>query len=138
MQVLQHEVEESQRRARLIEENSAEVDAAIAAVREALAGGMDWQELSRVVREERKAGNPVAGLIRSLHLERSRIALLLCPDMESADEEARTAPATVVSGRRRTNARTCARLHECLLLLAGVVRLTAPANAWKACYTSTR
>ncbi len=42
------------------------VDAALDAVREALAGGMDWRDLARMVKEERRAGNPVASLIDSL------------------------------------------------------------------------
>jgi hypothetical protein len=63
--------------AALIEYNLGAVDAALNAVREAVASGMDWRELGRMVKEERRAGNPVAGLIDSLQLEGGRITLLL-------------------------------------------------------------
>jgi len=105
--------------AALIEYNLDAVDAAINAVREAVASGMDWRDLARMIKvrscgasplyssglqikklvftdsrgglplshpictgcccvqEERRAGNPVAGLIDSLQLERSRVTLLL-------------------------------------------------------------
>lgn len=63
--------------AALIEYNLAAVDAALNAVREAVAAGMDWRDLGRMIKEERRAGNPVAGLIDSLQLEQGRITLLL-------------------------------------------------------------
>jgi hypothetical protein len=63
--------------AALIEYNLEAVDAAINAVREAVASGMDWRDLGRMIKEERRAGNPVAGLIDSLQLELSRVTLLL-------------------------------------------------------------
>ncbi|GJP46211.1 hypothetical protein CLOM_g5521 [Closterium sp. NIES-68] len=96
-QQLQQEVDVAEHKARLIEQNLADVDAAILAVREALAGGMDWQDLAAMVKEERRAGNPVAALIAALHLDRGRIAVLLTPpDLDSMDDEERTAPAALV------------------------------------------
>ncbi len=56
----------------LIHLNLEAVDAAIAAVNGALASGLDWQELEQMVKEERKAGNPVAGIIASMALERNK------------------------------------------------------------------
>ena len=38
---------------------------------------MDWDDLGRIIKEERRAGNPVAALIHSLQLDRSRVTLLL-------------------------------------------------------------
>lgn len=38
---------------------------------------MDWRELEALIREERRAGNPVAGGIQSLQLDQNRITLLL-------------------------------------------------------------
>lgn len=58
--------------AQLIESNMNEVDAAIEAVASLVASGMDWAEVSAVVKEERKKGNPVAELILSLDLEKVR------------------------------------------------------------------
>ncbi|EFN57403.1 hypothetical protein CHLNCDRAFT_57209 [Chlorella variabilis] len=114
---LGQEAEAAELKAALIEYNLEAVDAALNAVREALASGMDWRDLARMVKEERRAGNPVAGLIDSLQLERSRVTLLLrrarvCAwggggvaggvrggnwlDEEDGDEEAATRPATKV------------------------------------------
>ena len=42
--------------AELIEYNLEDVDAAILAVRVALAKGMNWDDLARMVKEEKKAG----------------------------------------------------------------------------------
>ena len=47
----------------LIEYNLEDVDAAILVVRVALAKGMNWDDLARMVKEEKKARNLVAGLI---------------------------------------------------------------------------
>ncbi|KAI7842328.1 hypothetical protein COHA_003968 [Chlorella ohadii] len=92
------EAESAQLKAALIEYNLEAVDAALNAVREAVASGMDWRDLARMIKEERRAGNPVAGLIDSLQLERSRVTLLLSNwlDEEEGDEEAATRPATKV------------------------------------------
>jgi hypothetical protein len=43
----------------------------------AIATGMDWRELEALIREERRAGNPVAGAIHSLQLDQNKITLLL-------------------------------------------------------------
>ena len=73
------------------------MDAAINAVREALASGLDWQELGQMIKAERRAGNPVAGLIASLALDKNKITVVLENFLdEEADEEAMTRPATKV------------------------------------------
>jgi predicted ribosome quality control (RQC) complex YloA/Tae2 family protein len=77
----------AERRAALIELNLAGVDAALNAVREALAGGMDWGDLGRMVKEERRAGNPVAGLIDALHLDRNKLTLALRDPLEEEEEQ---------------------------------------------------
>ncbi|KAF5779657.1 hypothetical protein HanRHA438_Chr12g0573291 [Helianthus annuus] len=46
-------------------------------VRVALANGMNWDDLTRMVKEEKKYGNPVVGLIDKLHLETNSMSLLL-------------------------------------------------------------
>jgi hypothetical protein len=55
--------------AELIEYNLEDVDAAILAVRVSLANEMSWEALTRMIKEERKAGNPVAGLIDKLNFD---------------------------------------------------------------------
>ena len=54
--------------AAMLEYNLEAADAAIQAVREALASGLDWRELGQMIKAERRAGNPVAGLIESLQV----------------------------------------------------------------------
>lgn len=84
--------------ATLIEYNLDAVHGAIGAVRTALAGGLNWKELKRLIKTEREAGNPVASIIHSLELEQNRITLLLSNflDEEEGDDEALTRPATKV------------------------------------------
>ncbi|KAK1294026.1 hypothetical protein QJS10_CPA16g01710 [Acorus calamus] len=89
---LKKEVDYCIRMAELIEYNLQDVDAAILAVRVALANGMDWEGLARMVKEEKKAGNPVAGLIDKLHLERNFITLLLSNNLDEMDEDEITRP----------------------------------------------
>lgn len=96
VQSLKKEVDYSIRMAELIEYNLEDVDAAILAVRAALASGMDWKGLERMVKEEKKAGNPVAGLIHSLQLEKNRITLLLSNNLDDMDEDEKTRPADKV------------------------------------------
>jgi hypothetical protein len=45
---------------------------------------MDWRELEAMIREERRAGNPVAGLIHSLQLDQNKVTLVL---QNNLDEE---------------------------------------------------
>eukprot|EP00879_Flechtneria_rotunda_P009714 GHRR01010163.1.p1 GENE.GHRR01010163.1~~GHRR01010163.1.p1 ORF type:complete len:564 (+),score=252.88 GHRR01010163.1:1740-3431(+) len=95
---LEREAAASEERATLIEYNLESVDAAMDAVNAALATGMDWRELESLIKEERRSGNPVAGLIHSLQLDQNKITLLLSNllDGEEEDEEALTRPATKV------------------------------------------
>ncbi|PKA52704.1 hypothetical protein AXF42_Ash001685 [Apostasia shenzhenica] len=89
---LKKEVDHCVRMAELIEYNLEDVDAAILAVRVALANGMAWDDLVRMVKEEKKAGNPVAGLIDKLHLERNCITLLLSNNIDEMDDDEKTCP----------------------------------------------
>ncbi|GAX80591.1 hypothetical protein CEUSTIGMA_g8028.t1 [Chlamydomonas eustigma] len=97
---LQREAEEAELRGTLIEYNLEAVDAVLLAVNEALASGMDWQELDRMIRDERKAGNPVACLIHSLQLDQNKVTLILSNYLDTQedefDEEANTRPASKV------------------------------------------
>ncbi len=96
VQALKQEVDQSVRMAELIEYNLQDVDAAILAVRSALASSMDWKDLGRMVKEEKKAGNPVAGLIHSLQLEKNQITLLLSSDFDDMDDTEKTQPVSKV------------------------------------------
>ncbi|KAL9691384.1 hypothetical protein QQ045_011805 [Rhodiola kirilowii] len=82
--------------AELIEYNLEDVDAAIIAVRVALSNGMSWNDLARMVKDEKKAGNPVAGLIDRLHLERNCMTLLLSNNLDDMDDDEKTLPADKV------------------------------------------
>ncbi|KAK9136631.1 hypothetical protein Sjap_007225 [Stephania japonica] len=92
VETLKKEVDRSIGMAELIEYNLEDVDAAILAVRVALANGMDWVDLARMVKEEKKSGNPVAGLIHKLHLERNCVSLLLSNNLDEMDDDEKTLP----------------------------------------------
>lgn len=92
VQTLKKEVDRSVKMAELIEYNLEDVDAAILAVRMALANRMSWEDLARMVKEEKKSGNPVAGLIDKLHLERNCMTLLLSNNLDEMDDDEKTLP----------------------------------------------
>nr|GEW13837.1 nuclear export mediator factor NEMF [Tanacetum cinerariifolium] len=92
VQILKKEVDRSITMAELIEYNLEDVDAAIMAVRVALASGMSWDDLTRMVKEEKKSGNPVAGLIDKLHLEKNSMSLLLSNNLDEMDDDEITQP----------------------------------------------
>lgn len=96
MQTLRKEVDRCVKMAELIEYNLEDVEAAILAVRVALAKGMSWEDLARMVKEEKKSGNPVAGLIDKLHLERNCMTLLLSNNLDEMDDDEKTLPADKV------------------------------------------
>lgn len=73
-------------RATAIESNIAEVEAAITVINSAIAAAVPWDNLARMVKEEKKNGNPVAEIIHSLQLERNEITLML-EDSIGVDEE---------------------------------------------------
>ncbi|KAF6175473.1 hypothetical protein GIB67_021963 [Kingdonia uniflora] len=89
---LRKEVDRCITMAELIEYNLEDVDAAILAVRVALANGMSWEDLARMVKEEKRSGNPVAGLIDKLHLDRDCITLLLSNNLDEMDDDEKTRP----------------------------------------------
>ncbi|XP_030508734.2 uncharacterized protein LOC115723399 [Cannabis sativa] len=93
---LRQEVDRSVKMAELIEYNLEDVDAAILAVRVALANGMSWEDLARMVKEEKKSGNPVACLIDKLYLERNCMTLLLSNNLDEMDDDEKTLPADKV------------------------------------------
>ncbi len=59
---------------------------------------MDWRELDAMIREEKKAGNPVAKLVAGLQLDANRATLLLANDLDGGGEggEVRAAPSPLL------------------------------------------
>ena len=64
-------------RATLIEYNLEKVDAVISAVNSLLASGQSWVEIERFVEDEKKHGNPVAGLVKHLDLKNNAVTVAL-------------------------------------------------------------
>ena len=95
--VLKNEVDNSVKMAELIEYNLEDVDAAILAVRVAVENGKSWEDLVRMVKEEKKSGNPVAGLIDKLYLEKNCMTLLLSNNLDEMDDNGKTQPVDKVS-----------------------------------------
>lgn len=65
------------RKAQLVELNLEQVEQALLVIRSALAAGMDWVDLQKLIKEEQAQRNPVAMLIDGLKLETNQITLLL-------------------------------------------------------------
>ncbi|KAJ6768465.1 hypothetical protein OIU74_022185 [Salix koriyanagi] len=92
VEMLRKEVDRCVKMAELIEYNLDDVNSAILAVRVALAKGMGWEDLARMVKDEKKAGNPVAGLIDKLHFEKNCMTLLLSNNLDEMDDDEKTLP----------------------------------------------
>ena len=84
---LELEREKEEQRAVLIEYNLEAVDRALDAVNSALASGMSWTELEMMIKEERRLGNPVASMIKSLDLEKNQITITLANHLDDVGEE---------------------------------------------------
>ena len=76
-QALEAQAASSDQKAGLIELNLALVDLVIQTTNEAIASGMSWGDLGRMVAQGRESGNEVAAAIHSLQLEDNRITLSL-------------------------------------------------------------
>ncbi|CAL8464758.1 g4293 [Coccomyxa elongata] len=85
---LEREALEAEAKAHVIEMNAEAVDETINAVRVALAQGLSWAELERLIRDEAAAGNRVAGRVHALHLDRNAITLVLPDWIAAADRDA--------------------------------------------------
>ena len=72
--------------AQAIENNASEVEAAITVIRSAIAASVSWDELAKMVEDEKKKGNPVAEIIHSLQLEKNEVTLML-EDSFGMDED---------------------------------------------------
>ncbi|EIE22903.1 hypothetical protein COCSUDRAFT_16391 [Coccomyxa subellipsoidea C-169] len=107
-EALDREAKEAEAKAQLIEANAEAVDQAINAVRVALAQGLSWAELERLIRDEAAAGNQVAGLVHALHLDRNAVTLL-DSNAESNDETGTDVPTALVEVDLDLNAQQNAR-----------------------------
>lgn len=47
--------------------------------------GISWNDITRMVKDEKKSGNPLANLIQKLNLEKGQVTLLL--DAINDDED---------------------------------------------------
>ena len=79
---LRRAAEEAGRQALLVECNLELADQAIHAVNMAVASGMDWTDIARMIEDEKRAGNPIAALVHQVELEKNR-AVFLLPDPDS-------------------------------------------------------
>ena len=59
---------EDRQRAQLIEANLVEIDALLDLIRTSRKNSMDWQELTRLIVEAAKQGDPLASMVHSLDL----------------------------------------------------------------------
>eukprot|EP01059_Diplonema_ambulator_P031599 TRINITY_DN585_c0_g1_i11.p1 TRINITY_DN585_c0_g1~~TRINITY_DN585_c0_g1_i11.p1 ORF type:complete len:858 (+),score=327.18 TRINITY_DN585_c0_g1_i11:105-2678(+) len=70
-------------KALLIETHIDDVEAALSIIRSAVGRAVDWTELARIVKEQKRLGNPIASIIHELKLEKNKVSLLLQhPDVD--------------------------------------------------------
>ena len=85
---LQKEQASNELYAQLIVENAEEVEAVLVMLRSAIGQAIDWGELSRVVKEQKQLGNPIAAIIHELKLDKNKVSLLLTSQADDADDSA--------------------------------------------------
>eukprot|EP00754_Rhynchopus_humris_P038642 Rhum_TRINITY_DN21258_c0_g1::Rhum_TRINITY_DN21258_c0_g1_i1::g.173593::m.173593 len=85
---LQKEQASNELYAQLIVENAEEVEAVLVMLRSAIGQAIDWGELSRVVKEQKNLGNPIAAIIHELKLDKNKVSLLLASQSDDADDSA--------------------------------------------------
>ncbi|KAJ1821675.1 hypothetical protein LPJ56_001171 [Coemansia sp. RSA 2599] len=78
--------QKTEEQARRIEMNLEFVDQAITVIRQAVAAGMDWEELAELVRDQQDQGNPVAERIAKLNLAANQITLSLDDPIENSSD----------------------------------------------------
>jgi hypothetical protein len=84
---LQTEQDEAEKKAELIQYNADLVDEAIEIIASARKQGISWEEIKNVIKEQKEDENPVAEIIHSLQLEKSKITLLLNNPLDDDEEE---------------------------------------------------
>lgn len=86
IQGLQKEQDLSEFKAQLLLKYIYEVQAIIDILQVMQTSGISWNDMNRMVKEEKKAGNPLANLIFKINFEKNSVALLL--DAANEDEDA--------------------------------------------------
>ncbi|TPX37091.1 hypothetical protein SmJEL517_g00927 [Synchytrium microbalum] len=80
--------EENQKIARAIEINMVDIDSLLQTLRSLIASGMDWKDLDKLVKDEKKKGNKIAGMITGLKMEVGMVSISLRdPDDEEGEDE---------------------------------------------------
>lgn len=54
-----------------------------------LVSGISWNDITRMVKDEKKAGNPLANMIHKLNLEKGQVTLLLDAINDDEDEQSK-------------------------------------------------
>ncbi|ORC85924.1 uncharacterized protein TM35_000311100 [Trypanosoma theileri] len=82
---LERQEEENQRKGECIIHNADKVDEAIGLINGALAAGIQWDALRRLLKQRHAEGHPVAYMVHELFLERNSISVLLLHEKEDTD-----------------------------------------------------
>eukprot|EP01116_Phalansterium_solitarium_P001810 TRINITY_DN1161_c5_g1_i2.p1 TRINITY_DN1161_c5_g1~~TRINITY_DN1161_c5_g1_i2.p1 ORF type:complete len:624 (+),score=168.52 TRINITY_DN1161_c5_g1_i2:66-1937(+) len=86
LETLGNEQQQNRQRGWQLEAQAGAVDACLESLRNALATGIDWRQLEAMVKQARRAGDPLAGLVHQLRLSENRVTLALVP-VECSGEE---------------------------------------------------
>ena len=87
LDALENEVSMYEKYAMSIENNVDNVQNAILVVNSLLANGMEWEQMSDVVAQEKRNGNPIANMISKLSLETNSMHLLLPKSEDELEEQ---------------------------------------------------
>jgi hypothetical protein len=52
-----------------------------------ITSGISWNDITRMVKDEKKSGNPLANMIHKLNLEKNQVTLLVDAVNEDEDDE---------------------------------------------------
>jgi hypothetical protein len=85
IQGLQKEQDLSEFKAVLLQKYIYETQAIIDILEVMINSGISWNDITRMVKDEKKAGNQLANLIYKLNLEKNQVSLLL--DAVNEDDE---------------------------------------------------
>lgn len=77
IQGLQKEQDLSEFKAQLLQKYIYETQAIIDILQVMQTSGISWNDITRMVKEEKKAGNPLANLIQKINFEKNYVTLLL-------------------------------------------------------------
>ncbi|KAH9586241.1 hypothetical protein LSM04_002211 [Trypanosoma melophagium] len=84
---LERQAEENRRKGECLIHNADKVDEAIGLINGALAAGIQWDALRRLLKQRHAEGHPVAYMVHELFLERNSISVLLLQEKEDDGNE---------------------------------------------------